>query len=119
MYFTTTKAHQEMNGATFKDVIIDEAHDSTYDHPFKGNIDIDKLKELINEVGADKIPYICVAVTVNLAGGQPVSLSNLKAVRSEERRVGKECRAWAAEEDGKEGGRETAERRVGNPGERG
>jgi len=80
MYFTTTKAHQEINGAIFKDVIIDEAHDSTYDHPFKGNVDIDKLKAFIQEVGADKIPYICVAVTVNLAGGQPVSLSNLKAV---------------------------------------
>src|SRR5690625_7333249 len=51
MYFTTTKAHQEMNGATFNDVIIDEAHDSTYDHPFNENIDIDKLKELINEDG--------------------------------------------------------------------
>src|SRR5690625_1236841 len=80
MYFTTTRAHQELNGGIFRDVIIDEAHDSTEEHPFKGNIDLDKLKALIDEVGADKIPYICVAVTVNLAGGQPVSLSNLKAV---------------------------------------
>ncbi len=80
MYFTTTRAHQEMNGATFKDVIIDEAHDSTIDHPFKGNININKLTTLISEVGADKIPYICLAVTVNLAGGQPVSMENIKAV---------------------------------------
>src|SRR5699024_9585525 len=80
MYFTTTRAHQEMNGATFHDVIIDEAHDSTYDHPFKGNIDIEKLVALIDNVGAEKIPYISVAVTVNLAGGQPVSMGNLKAV---------------------------------------
>ena len=80
MYFTTTRAHQEMNGATFKDVIIDEAHQSGSEHPFKGNIDTNKLEALISEVGADKIPYICLAVTVNLAGGQPVSMANLRAV---------------------------------------
>src|SRR5690625_3738700 len=80
MYFTTTRAHQEMNGATFKDVIVDEAHDSSDESPFKGNIDIDKLTSLISEVGAEKIPYICLAVTVNLAGGQPVSMENLKRV---------------------------------------
>lgn len=80
MYFTTTRAHQELNGATFRDVIIDEAHDSTYDHPFKGNVDLEKLQALIDEVGADYIPYICLAVTVNLAGGQPVSMENMKAV---------------------------------------
>lgn len=80
MYFTTTRAHQEMNGATFRDIIIDEAHDSTLDVPFKGNVDLGKLQSLIDEVGADKIPYICLAVTVNLAGGQPVSMENIKAV---------------------------------------
>src|SRR5699024_2381594 len=80
MYFTTTRAHQEMNGATFQDVIIDEAHDSTDPHPFKGNIDVEKLTALIEDVGAEKIPYISFAVTVNLAGGQPVSMANLKAV---------------------------------------
>src|SRR5690625_7970855 len=77
MYFTTTRAHQEMNGATFKDVIIDEAHQSGSEHPFKGNIDTNKLEALISEVGADKIPYICLAVTVNLAGGQPVSMAKI------------------------------------------
>ncbi|KNF08166.1 tyrosine phenol-lyase [Gottschalkia purinilytica] len=80
MYFTTTRAHQEMNGGTFVDVIIDEAHDSANENPFKGNIDLKKFENLIDEVGADKIPYICVAVTVNLAGGQPVSMKNLKEV---------------------------------------
>ena len=80
MYFTTTRAHQEMNGATFRDIIIDEAHDPESEHPFKGNVDLDKLQALIDEVGAERIPYICVAVTVNLAGGQPVSMANLKAV---------------------------------------
>jgi len=54
MYFTTTRAHQEMNGTTFVDVIIDEAHDSMIEHPFKGNIDLVKLENLINEVDPDK-----------------------------------------------------------------
>lgn len=82
MYFTTTRAHQELNGATFVDIIIDEAHDPLFEHPFKGNIDLQKLENLIEEVGADRIPYVCVAVTVNLAGGQPVSMQNLKNVYS-------------------------------------
>lgn len=81
MYFTTTRAHQEMNGGTFADVIIDEAHVSDNEGvPFKGNIDLKKYEDLINKVGANNIPYICVGVTVNLAGGQPVSMKNLKEV---------------------------------------
>ena len=81
MYFTTTRLHQELAGATFVDVIIDEAHDSDSLHPFKGNVDLDKLKTLIDKVGADKIPYISVAGTVNMAGGQPISIANIKAIR--------------------------------------
>jgi tyrosine phenol-lyase len=80
MYFTTTRAHQEMNGATFVDIIIDEAHDSTKEHPFKGNINLSKLQNLIHEVGAERIPYVCLAVTVNMAGGQPVSMENMRQV---------------------------------------
>ena len=80
MYFTTTRFHQERNGAIFRDVIIDEAHDPKADLPFKGNVDLKKFQALIDEVGGDKIPYICLAVTVNLAGGQPVSMANIKAV---------------------------------------
>ena len=82
MYFTTTRLHQELAGGTFVDVIIDEAHDSENMHPFKGNIDLNKLEAVIKKYGANKIPYICVAVTVNLAGGQPVSMENLKALRA-------------------------------------
>lgn len=82
MYFTTTRAHQELNGAKFVDIIIDDAHDSQKDLPFKGNIDVAKLQKLIDEVGADKIPYICLAVTVNLAGGQPVSMENMRTVKA-------------------------------------
>jgi tyrosine phenol-lyase len=81
MYFTTTRAHQELNGATFVDVIVDTAHDSQNEDPFKGNVDLKKMQDLIDRVGGDKIPYICVAVTVNLAGGQPVSMENIRAVR--------------------------------------
>jgi tyrosine phenol-lyase len=82
MYFTTTRLHQELAGGTFVDVIIDEAHDPDSTHPFKGDIDIQKLKDLINRVGEKRIPYISVAATVNLAGGQPVSLHNLGQVRA-------------------------------------
>ena len=82
MYFTTTRFHQEKAGATFVDVIIDEAHDSQSLHPFKGNIDLQKYQDLINRVGADKIPYICVAATVNMAGGQPISIENIRDVKA-------------------------------------
>ena len=81
MYFTTTRLHQELAGGTFYDVIIDEAHDPASLHPFKGDIDIAKLEALVKKFGAKKIPYICVATTVNMAGGQPISMKNLKEVR--------------------------------------
>jgi tyrosine phenol-lyase len=82
MYFTTTRAHQERAGGTFVDVIIDEAHDPASLHPFKGNVDLNKMEALIAKVGPKKIPYVSVAVTVNMAGGQPVSMENLKALRA-------------------------------------
>ncbi|MCC7195572.1 MAG: tyrosine phenol-lyase [Gemmatimonadaceae bacterium] len=82
MYFTTTRFHQEHAGATFHDVIIDEAHDTTSLHPFKGDIDLGKLQALIDRVGAKKIPYVCMAATVNMAGGQPISMGNARAVRA-------------------------------------
>lgn len=82
MYFTTTRLHQELAGGTFTDVIIDEAHDPANLHPFKGNIDLDKVQALIEKVGADGIAYISVAGTVNMAGGQPVSMANIKALRA-------------------------------------
>ncbi len=81
MYFTTTRAHQELAGGTFVDVIIDEAHDPSRDDIlFKGNVDLQKYENLIKKVGAEKIPYITVGVTVNMAGGQPVSMANLRDV---------------------------------------
>ncbi len=81
MYFTTTRYHQERNGGIFVDIIRDEAHDAGLDIPFKGNIDLNKLQKLIDEQGAENIAYVCLAVTVNLAGGQPVSMENMKGVR--------------------------------------
>ena len=81
MYFTTTRLHQELAGGKFVDVIIDEAHDPACLHPFKGNVDLNKLDALVKKVGADKIPYITIGVTVNMAGGQPVEMKNLKEVR--------------------------------------
>ena len=80
MYFTTTRLHQELAGATFVDVIIDEAHDPTSEHPFKGDVDLAKLQNVIDQYGAERIPYFSLAVTVNMAGGQPVSLANIAAV---------------------------------------
>ena len=88
MYFTTTRAHQELAGGTFHDVIIDEAHEAESDHPFKGDIDLDKLEALIDEVGASRIPYVAVAATVNMAGGQPISLANMREVRELTRPLG-------------------------------
>ncbi|MBI4261231.1 MAG: tyrosine phenol-lyase [Actinobacteria bacterium] len=81
MYFTTTRLHQELAGGTFRDVIVEEAHDPDSTHPFKGNIDLGKLERLIGEVGAERMPYVSVAATVNMAGGQPISMENLRAVR--------------------------------------
>jgi tyrosine phenol-lyase len=81
MYFTTTRYHQERNKGIFVDVIRDEAHDATLDIPFKGDIDLQKLQRLIDEKGAENIAYVCLAVTVNLAGGQPVSMRNMRDVR--------------------------------------
>ncbi|MDH4036702.1 MAG: tyrosine phenol-lyase [Candidatus Krumholzibacteria bacterium] len=78
MYFTTTKAHQELAGGTFADVIVDEAHDPDVMHPFKGNVDIDKLKALIARVGEKNIAYLSLETNVNMAGGQPCSMANIK-----------------------------------------
>jgi tyrosine phenol-lyase len=82
MYFTTTRLHQELAGGTFIDIVIDEAHDAENEHPFKGNVDLKKLDALIKKVGAKKIPYVCIATAVNMAGGQPISVKNLRELRA-------------------------------------
>ncbi len=82
MYFTTTRLHQELAGGKFEDIIIDEAHDPENEFPFKGNVDITKLEKLIKKYGAKKIPYVSMATSVNMAGGQPISMKNLKELRA-------------------------------------
>ncbi len=81
MYFTTTRLHQELAGGKFEDIIIDEAHDPTNEFPFKGNVNLNKLEALIKKHGANKIPYVSIATSVNMAGGQPISIKNLKELR--------------------------------------
>ncbi|TFG48990.1 MAG: tyrosine phenol-lyase [Gemmatimonadales bacterium] len=82
MYFTTTRVHQELAGGSFVDVIIDEAHDPASLHPFKGNIDLGKLERAIEAAGPAQVAYVSLAATVNMAGGQPVSMANAREVRA-------------------------------------
>jgi tyrosine phenol-lyase len=82
MYFTTTRLHQELAGGKFEDIIMDEAHDPENEFPFKGNVDLKKLEVLIKKHGAGKIPYVSIATSVNMAGGQPISIQNLKELRA-------------------------------------
>jgi len=80
MYFTTTREHIEMAGGTYIDVIIDEARNAESSHPFKGNVDLKKLRHVIEEKGVDEIAYVSIAPEVNMAAGQPFSISNIKQV---------------------------------------
>jgi tyrosine phenol-lyase len=80
MYFTTTKLHQELAGGVFADVIVDEAHDPRSEHPWKGNIDLGKLRKLVDEHGPRRIAYVSFEHSVNMARGQPVSMDNMKEV---------------------------------------
>lgn len=82
MYFTTTRLHQERAGGVFVDVIIDEAHDPESEHPFKGDVDIAKLESLIAREGTSNIAYVSLAGTVNMAGGQPVSMACVRDLRA-------------------------------------
>lgn len=81
MYFTTSKAHVELAGGTMLDAIIDEAHDPQNLHPFKGNMDLKKLQAIIDEYGLEKIAFVNVELNVNMSGGQPVSMKNLRELR--------------------------------------
>lgn len=80
-HFDTTRANIEYQGAEALDIVIAEGRDPAAEHPFKGNVDIDRLVEVIENAGADRIPMVMVTVTNNSGGGQPVSMENLKAVR--------------------------------------
>jgi tyrosine phenol-lyase len=80
-HFTTTKAHMELNGGTIFEIYTDEAIKIKSNFPFKGNIDIKKLEELIAKYGAAKIPFIRMEASTNLIGGQPFSIANMREVR--------------------------------------
>ncbi|MDZ7671979.1 MAG: tryptophanase [Halanaerobiales bacterium] len=80
MHFDTTKAHVEIAGGIAKNFVIDEALDTDKYHPFKGNFDIEKMEEFIKSKGKDKISMIIITITCNSAGGQPVSMENIKEV---------------------------------------
>ncbi len=88
MYFTTTRLHQELAGGLFTDIIIDEAHDPLNLHPFKGNVDLAKLEKVVKKYGAKRIPYVSIATNVNMAGGQPISMANLKELRAYTKKQG-------------------------------
>lgn len=80
MYFTTSREHVELQGASMPDIIIDEAHDPEKEHPFKGNADAAKLNKVIEENGAEKIAFVYLEMNCNMAGGQPVSMANAREV---------------------------------------
>lgn len=79
-HFTTTKAHMEMNGGKVYEIYTDEALKIKSDHPFKGNIDVQRFRDLIEEFGADRIPFVRFEASTNLIGGQPYSMANMKEV---------------------------------------
>jgi tyrosine phenol-lyase len=80
MYFTTTKVHQELAGGVFVDVIVDQAHDPASEFPWKGNVDLAKLRAVVEGAAHGGVAYLSFEHCVNMAGGQPVSMENMKDV---------------------------------------
>jgi len=82
LYFTTSRVHAELAGGVWTDVSIPEARDPESTHPFKGNIDVAKLDELLRREGHVRVAYVRQEACLNMAGGQPFSLENLAEVRA-------------------------------------
>lgn len=81
-HFDTTRANMEYAGANALDLLTDEGMDLSLNSPFKGNMDIDRLRTTIKESGTENVPFCMITVTNNTGGGQPVSLANIKAVKA-------------------------------------
>ena len=81
MHFDTTMAHIELNGAIPVNLVIEDAFDTQKEHPFKGNFDLERLENFIIDKGPENIAFVIVTVTCNSAGGQPVSMENIRGVR--------------------------------------
>jgi tyrosine phenol-lyase len=88
IHFDTTRANVEHCGGRALDCVVPEALDPDADLPFKGNMDVDRLEEVLREYGAERVPFVFLTVTNNSGGGQPVSLANIRAVRDLTRRHG-------------------------------
>ncbi len=87
-HFDTTKGHIEFRKASAVDCTIDEAFDTQVDHPFKGNIDLNKLEDVLKNSPKEKIPFVVVTLTCNSSGGQPVSMQNIKEVHQLAKKYG-------------------------------
>ena len=80
MFFDTTRAHVEIAGARAIDCVVAEAKDPKIRAKFKGNMDVEKLEQLINEKGPENVGLVVMTITNNSAGGQPVSMQNMRDV---------------------------------------
>ena len=87
-HFDTTKGHIESRKAFAVDCTVDEAKDTQLEVPFKGNVDVKKLEKVLAE-NAEKVPFVIVTITNNTAGGQPVSMQNLREVKAVAEKYGK------------------------------
>jgi tryptophanase len=81
-HFDTTRANVEFTGATAVDLVIEEGRHPEVEHPFKGNMDLERLDLLLADLGPEKVPVVFVTITNNSGGGQPVSLENLRGIRA-------------------------------------
>jgi tryptophanase len=87
-HFDTTKGHIEFRKATAVDCTIDEAFDTSVQHPFKGNLDLEKLEKVLKETPKEKIPFVIITITCNSSGGQPVSMENIRHVSQMAKKFG-------------------------------